>query len=166
MNKSILFSLMLLLGIFSINLILAHGAINLTETKELIDSGISCDNLTDEQLEEIGEYYMEQMHPGESHDLMHEMIGIEEGTEEHELLHINLAKVTYCGESVDDTNYGMGMMSDSDDFGNMMYGKTRYSKYGNFVNYLYIILLIGVIVLVIILIMKLIKDMKMKGGKK
>ena len=45
------------------------------ETKKLLDSGVRCDQLTEEQLEAIGDYYMEQMHPGEAHELMDKMMG-------------------------------------------------------------------------------------------
>ena len=83
------------------------------EAKALIDSEISCDKLTDEQLEEIGEYYMEQMHPAESHEAMHKMMGFAEGTSEEVQFHINLAKAMYCGSST------FGMMEG----GNMMGGQ-------------------------------------------
>ncbi len=92
--------------VLAVGLASAHEH-NFAETEQLIDSGISCDKLTDEQLEEIGEYYMEQMHPGESHDLMHRMMGMEEGTEYHRQFHVNIARMMYCGEG--------GMMG-----GNMM----------------------------------------------
>ena len=61
--KILLFAGMVL---FSLAFVLAHE--NFTETKELIDSGVSCNKLTSSQLEEIGDYYMEQMHPGEAHE--------------------------------------------------------------------------------------------------
>jgi len=44
------------------------------EGNELLESGISCDELNDEQLEAIGEYLMEQMHPGEQHESMNNMM--------------------------------------------------------------------------------------------
>jgi len=77
--------IMLVFGIFllSISLVLANGdhQSEIEEGKKLVDSGISCDKLTDEQLESIGEYYMEQMHPGEQHEAMHKMMGMEEDWE-------------------------------------------------------------------------------------
>ena len=51
------------------------------EAKNLIDSKADCKSLSDSQLEIIGEYEMELMHPGESHELMHQMMGIKEGSE-------------------------------------------------------------------------------------
>ncbi len=93
------------------------------EGRELVESKISCDTANDEQLESIGEYYMEIMHPGVLHDAMHEVMGIEEGTEEHKQFHITLAKRMYCGES---TNYngmmGYGMMG-------MMYNVGSWGGY-------------------------------------
>src|SRR3989338_7951541 len=71
--KKIIGIFVALIFVLGINLALAHG--NFNETKKLIDSEISCKELSDEQLEEIGDYYMEQMHPGESHELMDGMMG-------------------------------------------------------------------------------------------
>ncbi|HLF54466.1 MAG TPA: hypothetical protein VI612_01980 [Candidatus Nanoarchaeia archaeon] len=68
------------------------------EGKRLVESGAKCDTLTGEELEAIGEYFMEQMHPGEAHDQMHKMMGMEEGTEYHDQFHVNMAKMMYCGE--------------------------------------------------------------------
>ena len=122
--------IMLVFGIFllSISLVLANGdhQTEIEEGKKLVDRGISCDKLTDEQLEAIGEYYMEQMHPGESHEAMHEMMGIEEGTEYHEQFHVNIAKMMYCGESGNMMGGGMmgsgGMMGMMPMMMNMMMG--------------------------------------------
>lgn len=69
------------------------------EGEGLINSQVNCEKLNDEQLEAVGEYLMEQMHPGESHEAMHKMMGMEEGTEYHKNFHINLAKRMYCGQS-------------------------------------------------------------------
>src|SRR3989338_3372804 len=82
----------------------------ITEGKKLVEANADCNELSDEQLEAIGEYLMEQMHPGDSHDAMHEMMGMVEGTEEHETAHINMAKMMYCGES-EGMNNMPGMMS-------------------------------------------------------
>ncbi len=78
------------------------------EGKKLVDSGINCDKLTDGQLEVIGEYYMEQMHPGEAHEMMDQMMG-GEGSDSLKQMHIQMAKRLYCNEDVG------GMMG-----GNMM----------------------------------------------
>lgn len=105
-----------LILIFAIAPVIAHE--NFTETKELIDSNISCSSLTNEQFEEIGDYYMEQMHPGEAHEFMHSMMGGED-SETTKAMHIQMAKAIYCGE----TNSGMMSMM------NMMAG--RQSIYGS-----------------------------------
>src|SRR3989338_3614375 len=97
----VIFSMLLL----SVSLVSAHEH-NFAETKQLIDSGIGCDKLTDEQLESIGDYYMEQMHPGEAHEIMDNMMG-GEGSESLKQVHINMAKRLYCNENV---YIGYGMM--------------------------------------------------------
>src|SRR3990167_5166739 len=100
----LIFSMLLL----NISLASAHEH-NFTETKQLIDSGISCDKLTDEQLEAMGDYYMEQMHPGEAHEMMDQMMG-GEGSESLRQVHINIAKRLYCNEDVGGM-MGGGMMN-------------------------------------------------------
>src|SRR3989344_3062650 len=119
-SKKIIFVLIAVLFL-NLSLVSAHEH-DFNETKQLIDSGISCDKLIDEQLEAIGDYYMEQMHPGEAHELMDEMMG-GEGSESLKTVHINMAKTIYCNENV--SSYGMmggNMMSMMG--GNMMgYGK-------------------------------------------
>ena len=81
------------------------------EGMNLVESEVGCDELNDEQLEAIGEYLMEQMHPGESHEAMHEMMGIEEGTEYHEQFHVDFARMLYCGDGGVMPMMGYGMMS-------------------------------------------------------
>lgn len=97
----VLFTLLSLLG-----LVVAHvETAPPTEQKEAIEAGealvgqnADCKQLNDEQLESIGEYLMEIMHPGKAHHLMHEQMGIEEGTEAEEEFHVNMAKSMYCQE--------------------------------------------------------------------
>src|SRR3989344_2461611 len=113
MKKELLvISLILLL---SLSLVSAISQQEIDEAKSLIDSKVSCDNLENEQLEIIGEYYMEQMHPGESHKLMHKMMGLKEGSKIEEQFHTNMAKTIYCGEG---GMMGGGMMNMMDS--NMM----------------------------------------------
>lgn len=90
-------------------LVIANGSHEqeIAEGNRLVTSKANCDTLSNEQLEAIGEYLMEQMHPGESHVLMDKMMG-GEGSESLRQMHIQIARVLYCGESG-------GMMS-----GNMM----------------------------------------------
>jgi hypothetical protein len=65
--------------------------------KLLVDSHVACANLSDTQLESIGEYLMEQAHPGEAHEAMHEMMGIKDGSPEEEQMHRQIAQMMYCG---------------------------------------------------------------------
>ena len=112
----VIFSMLLL----NISLASAHEH-NFNETKQLIDSGISCDKLTDGQLEAMGDYYMEQMHPGEAHEMMDQMMG-GEGSESLRQVHINMAKRLYCNEDIGGMVGGgmMNMMMGSGGMMNMM----------------------------------------------
>jgi putative membrane protein len=93
----IVFAILLL----NVVLVLANGdhQSEIEEGKELVESRVNCDQLNDEQFEAIGEYYMEQMHPRDAHEVMHEMMGVKEGTEQHKQVHVNMAKAMYCGKS-------------------------------------------------------------------
>ncbi len=107
---------MIAILLLSIGLVSAHEH-NMEEAKQLIDSEIDCDKLSDEQLEMIGEYYMEQMHPGEAHEMMDKMMGGED-SDSLKQMHIQMAKRLYCNEDVGGM---MGMMS-SGGMMNMMMG--------------------------------------------
>ena len=156
-------SILILVLIASSFLVYAHAGDNFNDTKQIINSNISCNELSDDQLEEIGEYYMEQMHPGEAHDLMHGMMGLEEGTPEEKQFHINMARNIYCGEN----RYGMmGGMMNMMNFGGMMGGYDGYgmmgSGYFGLYNILGILFLIGLVVLVWLWVIKLWKDIQRK----
>ena len=132
--------------------VFAHAA-DFNETKRLIDSNVACDELTDEQLEEIGEYYMEQMHPGDAHEFMHQRMGLVEGSETEEKFHIDLAKTMYCGElSTGMMGTGMGGMMGSAGSGMMgaggagMMGASYSYGLGNINNALLTLLLILLII--------------------
>lgn len=86
----------------------AHDEDTFTEAEELIKQKIPCEELTDSQLEILGDYYMEQMHPGEAHETMDQMMG-GEGSESLRLTHISIAKSFYCGEH----EYMSGSMMDT-----------------------------------------------------
>ncbi len=160
--KIVLFMLISLL--LTVSVVSAHGD-DFETAKQLIDSGTACDELTDDQLEHMGEYYMEQMHPGQSHELMHKMMGLEEGSNAEIQFHINMAKVLYCNESNQGMmNYagmmgGMGMM-------NMiqgMMGNWNWSGFGwGIWSTLSLILVIGLITLVYLLIMKTWKELSQR----
>ncbi len=115
--KKIIF---LLVFIFVLsNTVLAHGEEAFAKAEEIIESRIPCNELADDQLEIIGDYYMEQMHPGEAHEVMDEMMG-GEGSERLRQMHINMAKSFYCGEhdamssGMMNRMMGQGMMGSSD----------------------------------------------------
>jgi len=182
MEKILLLMVSMVL-LLNIGLVFAHET-NFAETKQLIDSGISCDKLTDEQLEEMGDYYMEQMHPGEAHEIMDKMMG-GEGSESLKQTHIQMAKGIYCNEDINGMMSGgmmnmmmgnnmmgsggmMGMMNTggSNMMGSGMMGNFGYGFwYWNFINILYVILLVGVIVLVYLGIMKLWRGLSNKSSK-
>ena len=153
----LIFSMLLL----NVSLASAHEH-NFAETKQLIDSGISCDKLTDEQFESMGDYYMEQMHPGEAHEMMDKMMG-GEGSDTLKQMHIQMAKRLYCNEDVGGMMGSGGMMGMMNMMGgNMMGNYPSYCGYGynSFWNIFWSIFLIGVIALVIWLIYKFTKKGK------
>ncbi len=159
--KKIFFIVVILLNLSLVNAITQQ---EIKEAKGLIDSKVDCKSLSDSQLEIIGEYYMEQMHPGESHELMHRMMGLKEGSEDEEQFHINMAKAIYCGEANDIMGAGMmgGGMMPMMMGGNMGYGMMGNNPFGygygywSFWNIIWSLFWIGLIVLVIWLIYKFI----------
>lgn len=106
MKKAILAVAVLLLGS------LAFAASDeAAQGKQLVDSKIGCDSATEGQLELIGEYLMEQMHPGEQHEFMDRMMG-GEGSQSLRAAHIQMTRAIYCGRTDTPVTYGgmMGMM--------------------------------------------------------
>ena len=169
--KKIMFVMVVIL-LLSFGLASAVTQQEIKEAKGLIDSKADCKSLSDSQLEIIGEYYMEQMHPGESHELMHKMMGIKEGSETEKQFHINMAKALYCGET---NAFGSGSMMGGGMMGGMMGGNIGYGMMGNnsfgygywsFWNILYLILIIGLIILVYFGIIKLWRNLYQKKYKK
>lgn len=149
MKKTIfIFSIILLL---SPGLVFAHGEEIFTEAEELIESRISCDQLTNDQLEIIGDYYMEQMHPGEAHEIMDEIMG-GEGSESLKQVHINMARSFYCGEheamSSDMMNVIMGRdMMGSDGMMNVTRGNMwPFGWFGMGFGFVFMILFWGLII--------------------
>ncbi len=92
MKKIIIIFVMIVALLLNLSLVNAVTQQEISETKSLIDSKANCKSLSDSQLEIIGEYYMEQMHPGESHELMHKMMGLKEGSEAEKQFHIDMGK--------------------------------------------------------------------------
>src|SRR3989344_6986270 len=98
MKKTILILVIFLLSI-AVGLAQENHDSEIEEGKNLVKSKTNCDKLSSGQLEAIGDYYMEQMHPGEAHEIMDSMMG-GEGSESLKQVHINMAKRIYCNENV------------------------------------------------------------------
>src|SRR3989344_916290 len=156
-------SAMIVVFLLSFGLANAITQQEINEAKSLVDSKADCKSLSDSQLEIIGEYYMEQMHPGEAHELMHKMMGLAEGSEAEKQFHINMAKRLYCNEDVGGMMEGgmMNMMMGNNMMGSGMIGNyPAYYGYNGFWNMLWPIFLIGVITPIIWLIYKFTKKGK------
>lgn len=97
-KKAFIGVFLLLAMVLSSSLAYPHGMGNFSAGQAIVDANTPCDNLAEDDLEEVGELYMERMHPGEAHEFMHERMGLEDGTEAEERFHVNLAKIMYCGE--------------------------------------------------------------------
>ena len=153
MKKKIL---ILVIFLLNIAIVLAQGSHDsgIEEGKKLVESKISCDKLSNEQLESIGDYYMEQMHPGEAHEIMDNMMG-GEGSESLKQVHINMAKRLYCNENV---YIGYGMMGSGGMMNmmgrGMMGNYPTYYGYNSFWNALWLGFFMGVIALIIWLVYK------------
>ena len=102
-------ALMFVLSILIPFSVFAHSEETFTQAEHIIEEKIPCENLTEDQLEIIGDYYMEQMHPGEAHEEMDEMMG-GEGSESLRLMHIRMAESFYCGEHEEVSGGMMNMM--------------------------------------------------------
>ena len=152
--------------------VFANEESDFVEAKRLIDSKIDCNQLSDDRLELIGDYIMEQMHPGEAHELMDQMMG-GEGSARLRAIHISMAEQFYCG----DKNYIGGGMMGSGGMMNMMgggmmangimgYGMMGYgSGLLGVWSILYLLLLIGLIVLIAVIIYRLLKNPKPQKNK-
>ena len=166
MKKKIL---ILVIFLLNIAIVLAQGSHDsgIEEGKKLVESKISCDKLSNEQLESIGDYYMEQMHPGEAHEYMDEMMG-GEGSESLKQVHINIAKRIYCNENV----YGMmnggmmgwGMMRNYY-YQNPQNNNSYQNTFIGFQIFFYVLLVLVVIILILIILL-LVNKLKKHGGKK
>lgn len=126
--------------------------------EEIINAQTPCNLLTQNDLEVLGDYYMEQMHPGDAHKIMDERMG-GEGSESLKFAHINMGSRFYCGTNSEvSSNYGMmdrGMMN-SGDWNN--YSSRSLSYW--FMLWIIIILIIISLVLVILLLIKKINSNK------
>lgn len=126
MKIGTMFSILVLLAL-SAGLVSSVSDEEMAEAKALVDAKVACSELSDAQLERIGEYYMESLHPGKAHEFMDKMMGVEEGTERHEQFHVVLAKRRYCGE---DVGFGrMGSMMSVNNFGDFSGGMMQMMSY-------------------------------------
>src|SRR3989344_1590476 len=124
------------------------------EAQSLIEQNIGCSELTDTQLEIIGDYYMEQMHPGELHKIMDERMG-GEGSESLRLIHIRIAESFNCGQSEQlpagmmNTLMGRGPQSmmgqgySGSSFGMMGYANSSLFAFQLFSIFMWIIIIAG-----------------------
>ena len=167
MKKTLIYILIFVLSIG----IVYPAADEFAEAKKIIDAKTPCSKLTESQLENLGDYLMEQIHPGQAHEVMDKMMG-GEGSESLRLMHIAMAKRLYCNDINDAVNYGtmgygvMGGLGRTNYGGmiNMMGYDSGYGMMGNygyglgylsFLNFLYVVLLIGLVILVYLWIIKL-----------
>lgn len=150
MNKTKISLVFVLLFVFSFGLAYADAE-DFTEAKELIDAKTPCSQLTEIRLEIIGDYLMEQMHPGEAHGAMDKMMG-GEGSESLRLMHIAMAKRLYCNDFSGMADYGFGGMMSLQKGG--MTGSSNFG-YWSFLNFLTTLLVVGLVVLVYLWIVKL-----------
>ena len=104
---------------------IADDAETFAQAKQLIDSKVSCSDLTNDQLEIIGEYYMEQMHPGDAHEAMDQMMG-GEGSESLKQMHIAMGLRFYCGKDTANGTAYAGMMNG---YGSGMMGRSGVANY-------------------------------------
>lgn len=160
----------ILIFVFSMGIVLADAE-QLAAAKKLIDAKTPCSKMTEGQLEIIGDYFMERIHPGESHTAMEQMMG-GEGSESLRLMHIAMAKRIYCNDLNGTVNYGMmgyGMMyaGRGTNYGGMMNMMGYNSGYGysylTFFNILAIILAVGLVILVYMWIFKLWRELSKKS---
>lgn len=160
MKKTILIIFLLL-----ISSVFAHAdeeVKDFSEAKKLVDSKVSCDNLTEEQLEEIGEYIMEQMHTGEAHEQMHESMGLVEGTNEEKQFHVNMTKSMYCQGGM---NMAMGMNDMGMNYGGSNMMGYSYGAFGFLWMLLGLVLFVGATILVWLLVVKFWRELKNKKQK-
>src|SRR3989338_4122959 len=149
-NMKKIMILIILLSVLLTSQVLAQEH-DFEDIKSLMDSGASCSQLTNEQLEEIGDYYMEQMHPGEAHEIVDNMMG-GEGSESLKQVHINMARRLYCNENV---YIGYGMMGSGGMMNRMGRGMMgsypanyNYSNYGYW-NIFWVLLFAAAIFLIV-----------------
>lgn len=66
-----------------------------SEAEDIIEEQTPCIELTSDQLDHIGDYYMEQIHPGEEHEIMDTLMG-GDGSDNLGRMHTIMAERFYC----------------------------------------------------------------------
>jgi hypothetical protein len=126
----------------SVSLAGAHGAVpeggmEMTHEQEVAQGGMlyqkiqskeaSCTQMTDEDFEVMGEYFMEQGMTMADHDMMNDRLKTMMGDEGEEMVHMNIGKHgSKCGEEAE----AMGMMGgDGMNMNGMNMGHNEYVSY-------------------------------------
>ncbi len=169
MNKNTLLFTFLISAVFLAGSFAFVIGEDFSEAEKLIASKIGCENITDNQLEMLGDYYMEQMHPGEYHKIMETRMG-GEGSESLRVTHINMGKIFYCGQSGTMYPSMMNVMMGRSGYnGNGMMGNYNYygtNNYSNFNYNLLLIVLLIVVIVTLIVVIVLLSIRNTRGGKK
>ncbi len=113
MGKTVIFGLstLIIAALILIPLAAAQAGEDFSEAEAIIGQKVPCSDLSFEQLEKIGDYYMEQIHPGDAHEAMDAMMG-GEGSQSLAQMHVSMAYRFYCGAFISgsgqDYNSGYG----------------------------------------------------------
>ncbi len=153
------FTALLALLVLALPAVLAdgdHG--DFSEALGIIESQQACGELTEEQFELLGDYYMELMHPGEQHEVMDKMMG-GEGSKSLRLMHIRMGQRFYCGDSFGAGGMMGGMMGPG--FG-MMGGRGMMGSGWSLWSVLYTLFWVALIVILILLAALLFKKLTKK----
>ena len=149
-------------------LVLALGVVAddmIAQGQAIVQQGLSCDKLSDDQLQSVGEYLMEQMHPGPAHDAMDKMMGLDQNPTEDKAFHVRLAQSMYCGQGgMMGGNGGYGMMSGYRGMmgGNGGYGMMGWTGSTPVMGILWLVILVGLAILVWLWVIKLIRETRRK----
>ena len=131
------------------------------QAEAIIRQRISCDELTSDQLEILGDYYMEQMHPGEFHEIMDERMG-GEGSASLRQIHINMGLAFYCGQRSAMAPSMMNIMMGRS-YGMMNYYPAQQNYENNsYSQYFFILMSLIIVILIILLVILISKTRRRK----